>query len=129
MWRFAELILGEGNSHRWGKRGKTAYPGVITPVDHVTAQEAAILNASDSISITALDELYRKQYGMMCKHSCIKGRKATRNAPKSSVVELSEKGNAESSFSLSGIVNRIRAENLDCVAELKKYINVSEVAV
>lgn len=103
-------------------------PALVISMLH-DVQETAILSGADVVNISALDELYRKQYGFIHKNNGIKRKAVSQKVLKSSAVNHTDNDFTENSFLLSDIVKRIKAEGLDCVAELKKHISISEVAV
>lgn len=106
-------------------------PALVVSLLH-DVQEAAVISGFEIMSLEALEELYRKQYRMVKAGSTKQLRKAGKKVPKPFILEAATEECREGTdrdFSISETVRRVKYEGEDMVAELRKYISITEVAV
>lgn len=111
---------------RWLYEHSGGVPALVVSLLH-DVQEAVIMNGTETVTISALEELYKKQYGMV---KIGKSKASKFSVPKFTFAEPCQKEREiVSDFSFTEIISKVKAKDLDVVAELRKYIAVQEVAV
>lgn len=100
-------------------------PALVVSMLH-DVQEMVILDGTEKITISALEELYRKQYGMITKLKPVKFQK-----PKQEVFKVAELSQVEikEDISIIEVAERFKGKSVDPVAELSKYFTILEVAI
>lgn len=105
--------------------------GVVSVVVSLVhdAQEIAILNGKEIISIETLNEAYKKRLSMLHDYiePSIIRKKQTVTKKKSKTEQTSVKTDIDDNFGIAQAVARAKANNEDTVYMLKKYISVEEI--
>lgn len=109
----------------WLYEHSNGIPALVVSLLH-DVQEMAIVNGTETVNISVLEELYRKQYGMMRKQKPVKLAKPKEETLK---VALLPEAMSDSDFSFGAFAERIKHSGANPVAELRKYITVLEVAI
>lgn len=109
----------------WLYEHSKGVPALVISLLH-DVQEMVILDGTEKITISALEELYRKQYGMITKLKPIKFQK-----PKQEVFKVAELSQVEikEDISIIEVAERFKGKSVDPVAELSKYFTILEVAI
>ena len=109
----------------WLYEHSKGVPALVISLLH-DVQEMVILDGTEKITISALEELYRKQYGMITKLKPIKFQK-----PKQEVFKVAELSQVEikEDVSIIEVAERFKGKSIDPVAELSKYFTIMEVAI
>lgn len=100
-------------------------PALVVSMLH-DVQEMVMINGTEKITISALEELYKKQYGMIKKLKSVKFQK-----PKQEVFKVAELSQVEikEDISITEVAERFKGKSVDPVAELSKYFTILEVAI
>lgn len=109
----------------WLYEHSKGVPALVISLLH-DVQEMVILDGTEKITISALEELYKKQYGMITKLKPIKFQK-----PKQEVFKVAELSQVEikEDVSIIEVAERFKGKSVDPVAELSKYFTILEVAI
>ncbi len=87
------------------------------------AQEIAITSGSDHLSIAALDEAYKKRYGMIKRQKLVSIAKMTKQSAKLENINSESK----QSFFYADIVKQAKEKEADILTELKTVFKIVEV--
>lgn len=112
----------------WLYEHSTGVVSVVVSLVH-DAQEIAILNGKEAISIETLNEAYQKRLSML--HDYIEPnvvrQKQTSAKKKPQNEPVCAKADIRDDFSIAQTVARAKTNNEDVVKLLKKYIPIEEV--
>ena len=95
------------------------------------AQEIAILNGKEILSIEALEEAYKKRLSMLHNYiePTIKHRKQTASKKKAKSEQHEMQSDITDDFSITELAATAKANNSDIVTLLKSYIVIEEVRI
>ena len=100
------------------------------------AQEIAILEGGDTLSIAALEAAYKKRYSMIKGNKIVKLSKTGTKKKNSVAISMDTTKTDNNSIatdcvssSYSTVINTAKAQNLDMIRSLKTHFKVWEVAL
>ena len=93
------------------------------------AQEMAILDGSDYLTIQALDSAYKSRMGMLHGYVEIPTKKQVTKITMTNPILKASDNESDPEISIAMIIQRAKNECKNIVAELQKYIQVEEVKI